>query len=71
MILPPCLDDYVFADNPVRAIDAYVEGCDPAGLGFANALPARNGAGQPAFDPSDLLKLLQTVASKEFLGVES
>ncbi len=57
MILPPCVDDYISADNLVRAIDAYVEGSDLGGLGFANAQPAKNGAGQPAFAPSDLLKL--------------
>ena len=26
-LFPPCLDDYVDADNPVRAIDAFVEYC--------------------------------------------
>lgn len=57
MRLPPCVDDYVSDDNLVRAIDAYVKGCNLAALGFANAQSAKNGAGQPAFDPSDLLKL--------------
>ncbi|MBS4098586.1 MAG: IS1182 family transposase [Sulfuricella sp.] len=57
MVLPPCLDDYICADNLARAIDAYVEGCDLAALGFTHTLAPKHGAGQPAFDPADLLKL--------------
>jgi transposase len=34
MLLPPCVDDYVSADNPVRAIDAFVDSLDLAELGF-------------------------------------
>lgn len=37
MLLPPCVDDYVSADNPVRAIDAFVDSMDLADLGFQNA----------------------------------
>jgi transposase len=32
--LPPCLEDYVSQDNPVRAIDAYVDSLDLNELGF-------------------------------------
>jgi transposase len=55
--LPPCVDDYVADDNLARAIDACVDSGDLEALGFANTQPARNVTGQPAFDPSDLLKL--------------
>lgn len=34
MLLPECLDDYVSEDNPVRALDLFVEGLDLAKLGF-------------------------------------
>lgn len=54
--LPPRVDDYVGRDNPVRAIDAYVGSLDLVKLGFRHADNA-GGAGQPAYDPADLLKL--------------
>jgi transposase len=54
--LPPCIEDYVSLDNPVRAIDAYVETLDVVKLGFW--VPgSEGGAGQPPYDPRDLLKL--------------
>lgn len=56
-LLPPCLDDYVSEDNLVRAIDAYVDSCDLAALGFDLTAAPQNDAGQPAYAPSDLLKL--------------
>lgn len=54
--LPARLEDYVGADNPVRAIEAYVCLLDLAALGFCHAARS-GGAGQPAYDPADLLKL--------------
>ncbi len=36
-LLPEALDDYVGEDNPVRAVDAFVEELDLAGLGFGRA----------------------------------
>jgi len=54
--LPPRVDDYVAADNPVRAIEAYVGALDLARLGFRHA-GAGSGAGQPPYHPADLLKL--------------
>jgi transposase len=33
-LLQDCLDDWVDDDNPVRAIDVFVEGLDLAELGF-------------------------------------
>jgi transposase len=55
-LLPACVEDYVGPDNPVRAIDAYVAGLDLGALGFRHAVGG-GVAGQPAYDPSDLLKL--------------
>lgn len=52
--LPPRVEDYVGADNPVRAIDAYVGSVDLGGFGFRDA---GSGAGQAPYDPADLLKL--------------
>jgi transposase len=54
--LPPCLEDYVGRDNPVRAIDAYVDSLDLNELGF-HAVGSDGGAGQPPYDPADLLRL--------------
>jgi transposase len=54
--LPPCLEDYVGRDNPVRAIDAYVDSLDLNELGFRD-VGSDGGAGQPPYDPADLLKL--------------
>ena len=54
-LLPPRIEDYVERDNPVRAIDGYVEALDLAKHGFGHA-ERGVGVGQP-YDPADLLKL--------------
>jgi transposase len=54
--LPPRIEDYVGPDNPVRAIEAYVCALDLGRLGFRHT-GLGGGAGQPAYDPADLLKL--------------
>src|SRR5438309_11457149 len=54
--LPLRIEDYVGSDNPVRAIEAYVQSLDLAALGFRHA-GSDGGAGQPPYDPADLLKL--------------
>jgi transposase len=54
--LPPRMEDYVGRDNPVRAIDVYVDTLDLEKLGFRHP-GSGGGAGQPAYDPADLLKL--------------
>lgn len=56
MLLPPSVEAYVGPDNPVRAIDAYVESLDLKRLGFQNADGGLT-AGQPAYAPQALLKL--------------
>jgi transposase len=55
-LLPPRIEDYVAPDNAVRAIDSFVGLLDLAKLGFRHAKRGV-GAGQPPYDPSDLLKL--------------
>jgi transposase len=55
-LLPPCIEDYVGRDNPVRAIDVYVDSLDLNGLGFRD-VGSDGGAGQPPYDPADLLRL--------------
>jgi transposase len=37
------LDDYVNEDNPVRVMDAFVEGLHLAALGFEDVTPAKTG----------------------------
>jgi transposase len=54
-LLPDCIEDYINEDNPVRVIDAYVEGLDMKALGFARSSP--NVTGRPMYSPNDLLKL--------------
>lgn len=56
MLLPPCVDEYVHQNHPVRAIDAYVDTLDLHALGFKNTQPGI-GVGQPAYDPAALLKM--------------
>jgi transposase len=55
-LLPPRVEDYVADDNPVRVIEALVAALDLSKLGFRHA-GSSGGAGQPPYDPADLLKL--------------
>ena len=55
LLLPEAVDDYVGADNPVRFIDAFVDGLDLAVAGFGRVEP--KDTGRPAYSPADLLKL--------------
>jgi transposase len=56
-LLPPRIEDYVGPQNPVRAIESFVCALDLAKLGFRHAGRAAAEAGQPPYDPADLLKL--------------
>jgi len=56
-LLPARIEDYVGRDNPVRAIEGFVSALDLAKLGFRHADRAADEAGQPPYDPADLLKL--------------
>jgi transposase len=54
-LLPEVLDDYVGTDNPVRFIEAFVDGLDLAGAGFARV--EAKATGRPGYAPGDMLKL--------------
>jgi transposase len=56
-LLPARIEDYVGADNPVRAIEGFVCSLDLSKLGFRHADRGAEEAGQPPYDPADLLKL--------------
>ena len=56
-LFPPRIEDYVGPDNPVRAIESFVCALDLAKLGFRHADRGVEEAGQPPYDPADLLKL--------------
>jgi transposase len=55
LLLPEAVDDYVGPNNPVRFIDAFVDGLDLTGAGFGRVAP--KATGRPGYDPADLLKL--------------
>ena len=54
MLFPERLDDYVSDDNPVRAIDAFVDTLDLRALGF-NVVP--EATGRPGYHPATMLKI--------------
>lgn len=53
-LLPDCIEDYVEADNPVRAVDAFIDMLDLATLGFDVEPEA---TGRPGYHPATMLKL--------------
>jgi transposase len=55
-LLPPRVEDYVGRDNPVRAIDSFVDAQDLAEHGFRHAERGVQ-VGQPPYDPADMVKL--------------
>jgi transposase len=55
LLLPESLDDYVGPENPVRFIEAFVDGLDLAAVGFGRVRPKETG--RPGYAPGDLLKL--------------
>ena len=54
IFLPECLDDYVGNDNPVRAIDAFIDMLNLSELGF-QATPAATG--RPGYHPGLMLRV--------------
>ena len=54
-LFPEYLEDWIDRDNPVRAIDAFVDKLDLSGLGFDGVAP--EATGRPSYHPSGLLKL--------------
>lgn len=54
-LFPDRLEDWIDEDNPVRVIDAFVDGLDLTELGFERAIAAATG--RPGYHPAVLLKL--------------
>src|SRR3977135_993816 len=54
-LFPECLEDWICADNPVRAIDVFVGELDLAELSFRGVDP--EATGRPSYPPSVLRKL--------------
>jgi transposase len=54
-LFPALLDEHIGDDNPVRAVDAFVDGLDLAALGFEGVQPLA--LGRPAYRPASLLKI--------------
>src|SRR5258707_3576178 len=54
-LFPAELEDYVAADNLVRAVDAFVDGLDLGKLGFGRFAPLERG--RPCYHPATLLKI--------------
>ncbi|HEX6495487.1 MAG TPA: IS1182 family transposase [Acidobacteriaceae bacterium] len=54
-LFPECLEDWIYEDNPVRAIDVFVGELNLAELGFGGVDP--EATGRPSYHPSVLLKL--------------
>jgi transposase len=74
LLLPESLDDYVGPENPVRFIEAFVDGLDLTAAGFARV--TSKATGRPGYAPQDLLKLyiygyLNRVRSSRRLEAES
>src|SRR3954453_21076902 len=74
ILLPDCVDDYVTGENPVRAIEAFVDALDLAALGFAGVVP--EATGRPSYHPATLLKIylygyLNRIASSRRLEREA
>src|SRR3981189_1267031 len=54
-LFPERLDDYLGEDNPIRAIDVFVDELDLIELGFGGVAP--EATGRPAYHPATLLKI--------------
>ena len=54
-LFPAQLEDYVAEDNPVRAVDVFVDGLDLDRLGFLRVQP--RDVGRPGYHPRTMLKL--------------
>jgi len=54
-LFPERIDDYIDDNNPVKAIEAFVDMLDLEGIGFQGMMP--KGTGRPAYHPSTMLKL--------------
>jgi len=64
MFFPPSIDEYVNEDNPVRAIEDYVELLDMVELGFTKSA-LNSSDGQPAYHPKLLVRSTTPETAKE------
>ena len=55
LLFPEAVEDYVGPDNPVRFIEAFVDGLDLKSAGFSRV--TSKDTGRPGYDPADLLKI--------------
>jgi transposase len=55
VLFPERLDEWIAEDNPVRAVEAFIEELNLHKLGFGSAEPASTG--RPAYHPGTLLKI--------------
>src|SRR6267378_3226548 len=56
-MLPPCIEDYVCPENPVRLLDVFVDQLELRTLGFVFPKQNNQDRGRPAYQPRHLLKL--------------
>ena len=54
-LFPEVLDDYIHEDNPIRAVDMFINSLDLSELGFARCQPAKTG--RPSYSPATMLKI--------------
>ena len=54
-LLPACLDEYVDENNPVRAVDMFIDELDLVAFGFGGAVP--EATGRPSYHTATLLKI--------------
>ena len=54
-LFPERIEDYIDEDNPVKALEAFVDMLDLEGLGFDGVIPKETG--RPAYHPATMLKL--------------
>jgi transposase len=57
-LLPASLDDYVSADNQIRAVEAFIDTLGLKALEFAGMTPVETG--RPAYHPATMLKSIST-----------
>jgi len=60
-LFPASLDDYVTEENPVRAVDVFVDGLDLDKLGFVSVQPLDTG--RPRAGPGNLNKTMSGVSA--------
>ena len=54
-LFPEVLDDYIHEDNPIRAVDMFINSLDLSELGFARCQPAKTA--RPSYSPATMLKI--------------